>query len=194
MATHNGIIETSTGDLLRAGFVNFTAGAGETLRTDVPIPAKVRDNEDFDKFHRWNGSTWEEVSNTPGKKKSKALNFALAGQSNTNTVDAFLQVSSSSYTVIFQFIFPGTDLLGNIEDIFALYEVEDSTETGSIRIYDVDNSNVIAEVTGLDDEEFMRKNLGTISNLPSGAAVFEIQAKTSNASKYIRLSNLTLEF
>lgn len=62
MATQNGIYETSSGDLLRAGFSTLVAGAGETLRTDVPSPAKIRWSKKFAKFHRWNSSAWVEIT------------------------------------------------------------------------------------------------------------------------------------
>jgi hypothetical protein len=57
----NGVIKTSTGDLLRAGFCDFsldsTFDAGtETYRTDVPEPAKILNNG-F-QHHCWNGSVW----------------------------------------------------------------------------------------------------------------------------------------
>ena len=59
----NGIYETSSGDLLRAGFSALTAGGGETLRTDVPHPAKRRYAANETQMHRWNGSTWVLVTN-----------------------------------------------------------------------------------------------------------------------------------
>ncbi len=64
--TMNGVIETASGDLLRAGFCDFlndgSFNAGtETNRADVPYPAKVKGNEFGDKFHRWNGSAWVEI-------------------------------------------------------------------------------------------------------------------------------------
>ena len=58
-----GVIETSTGDLLKAGFCDFTADGSfdsntQTQRTDVPFPAKVRGDSDETQMHRWNGSAW----------------------------------------------------------------------------------------------------------------------------------------
>lgn len=62
MATQNGIYETATGDLLSASTGPMTAGAGETLRSDAPDPAKVRGDTDETNMHRWNGSAWVEVA------------------------------------------------------------------------------------------------------------------------------------
>lgn len=63
MATTNGVIETSSGDLLRAGKVDWTLdgsfdGTIETVRTDVPTPPKVRGNRNFPQYRRWNGAAW----------------------------------------------------------------------------------------------------------------------------------------
>lgn len=65
----NGVIETSTGDLLRAsyGTVSPAAGAGETARFDVPEPFKVRQPGVQDTYHNWNGVDWVEFAN-PGFK------------------------------------------------------------------------------------------------------------------------------
>ena len=64
----NGVIETATGDLLRAGhnvdFENDGAfdAATETARSDVPFPSKCRGNEDDSMMHRWTGTEWTEVT------------------------------------------------------------------------------------------------------------------------------------
>lgn len=61
--THYGVIETSTGDLKRAGYCDFSAdgnfdGGTETQRTDCPQPAKTRGEAGQSQMHRWNGSAW----------------------------------------------------------------------------------------------------------------------------------------
>ena len=66
----NGVIETSTGDLLRAGFCNFSTDGKfnsltETIRSDVPVPFYVRGKKHAPTFHRWNGSVWVEISPNP---------------------------------------------------------------------------------------------------------------------------------
>lgn len=67
--TQNGVVETATGDLLRAGFCNFKDdgsfdAASETYRTDVPFPAKTKGSEDHSDMHRSagpDGTAWTEV-------------------------------------------------------------------------------------------------------------------------------------
>ena len=61
--THYGVIETSSGDLLRAGYCDFENdgsfdSGSETIRSDAPEPAKVRGDSDESQMHRWNGSAW----------------------------------------------------------------------------------------------------------------------------------------
>ncbi len=68
--TQNGVTETATGDLIRAGFSDFLNdgsfdGATQTYRTDVPVPAKVRGGEDETMMHRSagaDGTLWTEVA------------------------------------------------------------------------------------------------------------------------------------
>ena len=65
MATQVGIYENATGDLLRYG-IGETAGAGETKRTDTPIPAKRRYQNGETQMHNWNGSAWVLVAQPTG--------------------------------------------------------------------------------------------------------------------------------
>ena len=66
--TFNGVIETSTGNLLRAGFCDFendgTFDSGtETYKTGVVCPSKIKKDFDSGKntdYHHWSGSEWEE--------------------------------------------------------------------------------------------------------------------------------------
>ncbi len=65
MSVQNGVIETTTGDLLRAALAPYDFSidgafdaATETVKTDVPRPAKVRYQQGETQMHRWSGSTW----------------------------------------------------------------------------------------------------------------------------------------
>ncbi|KKN74302.1 hypothetical protein LCGC14_0392410 [marine sediment metagenome] len=62
MAVQNGLYETATGDLLAASTGPMVAGAGETLRADVPAPAKTRGDADETNMHRWVDPDWTEVA------------------------------------------------------------------------------------------------------------------------------------
>jgi len=61
------VIETSSGDLLRAGFTDFSGdgsfdSGSEEYRVDCPHPAKRRGQPGESNMHRWNGSAWVEVA------------------------------------------------------------------------------------------------------------------------------------
>ncbi len=89
----NGVIETASGDLLRAGFSTFVAGEGESLRSDVPQPAKVRGDTDEANMHRWNGSAWVEVTNVLAAPKG----FVNVGADPTTTAVFALKGSIITY-------------------------------------------------------------------------------------------------
>jgi len=64
--TYNGVIETSTGDLLRAGYCDFENDGSfnpeiESYMTSIPNPGKTKGSPFFTKMDRWTGSGWIEV-------------------------------------------------------------------------------------------------------------------------------------
>lgn len=71
----NGVIETTTGDLLRKGYVDFFNDGSfdastESYRTDVPEEAAIR-RPTASQNSRWTGSAWEVVDNLVGAKQRK---------------------------------------------------------------------------------------------------------------------------
>ncbi len=52
----NGVIEDLTGRVLRAGPQAFVAGAGESLRSDVPEPAQVLGDQRYTTVHVYTGA------------------------------------------------------------------------------------------------------------------------------------------
>jgi len=58
----NGVVEDSTGDLIRAGYVEFVnIEPGQSVRTDAPEDSRVRWQAGTDFFHRWTGTEWVTV-------------------------------------------------------------------------------------------------------------------------------------
>ena len=108
MTVLQGVIVTSTGHLIRAGYVDFTllpdfdAGT-ESVRTDVPDPPFVKaffngifdsGDPDYDTFHRWNGSAWVTVPSNIGDLSKQAFNYikSLNDVQLTYTVDDLTKV------------------------------------------------------------------------------------------------------
>lgn len=67
----NAIIETATGDLLRHGYTDLTAGAGETLLPDHIRPIEPMVRGAGPNFSRWDGSAWLEIAD-PDQPKTAA--------------------------------------------------------------------------------------------------------------------------
>ncbi len=63
-----------------------------------------------------------------------------------------------------------------------------------IRVYDVTNSQVICEKIDITSGTPVVIDLGTISNLPTGAAVWEVQLLGTGGGSKARCSNANLLF
>lgn len=74
-------------------------------------------------------------------------------------------------------LFRGTDVLGIPASIKVAKQASVSSPTHSIKIYDVTNSLAIAELTAQSSTTLDIVDMGTLSNLPTGLALFEIQVK-----------------
>jgi hypothetical protein len=84
----------------------------------------------------------------------------------------------TTYEVWTSFIFRGTSNWDTPQSVRMMYYVESDDKNYSLRIYDATNNNVIAEKTGQSTyDSWVILDMGTLSNLPSGEARWEFQAK-----------------
>lgn len=120
--------------------------------------------------------------------KAKCIEITLSGNANN-----YLFAKSATYAVLSRFVFKGTTILGSPTNIKAIIHVKTAAKPGDVRIYDLTNANVICEVTGVSSLVPITVNLGTLSNLPSGEAMFEVQAKDPLADE-IYVSGIVMEF
>ena len=102
----------------------------------------------------------------------------------------FINVVSLSYVPIVRWIYPGSDNVGDISAIKALCHVVSGSM--SIRVFDFTNSLTICEKTGISNTSPTFHDLGAISNLPTGQAVFEIHVKGSGGSINTRTGFLSI--
>ena len=87
-----------------------------------------------------------------------------------------VQSNATTYERVAAFPFSGTAVIPTISKINALLRRNGAATSVSMRIYDITNAQVIAEVTGVTTlDETAITDLGVISNLPAGEATFEIQ-------------------
>lgn len=101
--------------------------------------------------------------------------------------------NKSSYKTVTIFDFPGTDAGANPNKVIAAVSSKSGDGTVGIRIVDITNAQVIAEVAELSvlEDEPASYNIGSVSNLPTGPAIFEIQIK--KGSKKCLLHDILIE-
>jgi len=93
-----------------------------------------------------------------------------------------LSTQQTSYTTFYHFIFPGTTKMGTPTAIKVLLAEAGSPTSVSVRIRDITNSNTIATQTGLTPSTYPNidvQDMGSLSNLPSGEAIFLVEALRS---------------
>ena len=105
----------------------------------------------------------------------------------------YLFTTNLLYTTFNEFCFCGTDKVGTPTNIKIIAHVEKITGEGNVRIYDVTNSKVICEKTGIFNLVSEVIDMGVLSNLPTGEAVLEIQAKNLDGDE-TRISSLAVKF
>ena len=86
-------------------------------------------------------------------------------------------INSTSYSKFGTFKYDGSDVIGAINYIDVVAYKGDSATSYSVRIYDRTNDRVVAEATDLTNTIEEIQSLGTVSNIPTQKAVFEVQAK-----------------
>lgn len=193
----NGVINAS-GDLLRAGFTDFTnvLESGQSQRFDAPFPAITKLNSDDTQYHRWNGSSWDLINKTPfevSEKRrsfvhrvsghlldqiSQAFSWSVSFSYSSQTAKTF-KTNSSTFQKTTPFCFPGTANKANptVARIFGFTQKASTTLT--VRVFDVTNGNEISRTT-INGVNVTMAEDATLINLPSGMATFEVQVKSSD--------------
>jgi len=97
------------------------------------------------------------------------INFSYTGENGDGA-----ETKSATYETVAAFIFEGSTALAAITSIKAIASADGST-SADIRVFDATNSLVIAELTGFTNATPEIINLGSISNVPAGEALFELQ-------------------
>lgn len=104
---------------------------------------------------------------------------------------ASVKTNSTSYTVMGSFIFPGTAQAAL--DTAKVSITGTTSPTASFRVYDFTNSQTIAELTSQATTNAKQMfDLGTVSNLPSGPAIFEAQLRKDSGGGSVELHALSM--
>ncbi len=106
--------------------------------------------------------------------------------------------SGTTWGVLARLPFPGTNSVGSPDTVEVLLSRSNATNTVGVRLWDKTNGVAVAQATGLtptaDDTDPDIVDLGTVSNLPTGPAVFEIQANSTSASTDSEVHALDIRF
>lgn len=113
----------------------------------------------------------------------------------TNSDSYISRNLGATYSTYASFEYRGSDIVGAIESIYVIAGASSGSPAHSVRIYDATNAQVIAEITGATTVAQALESLGAIANLPTGAAIFDIQAKRDAAGAVqFQLSALTIKY
>ena len=164
------------------GQVNFSDG---TNIVEVKAPTTLSGTVSFtlpdangtsDQILKWpsSGTTtvWGANVGNPNGTVPMTVRFNAPNGDPTNT-------TSSTYEVFETFIYGGTTTDNPISMAISVVETSNSAATGQLRLFDFSNSLTIAESTiyGPTNGVKIILNLGTISNLPTGQSMFEVQLR-----------------
>jgi hypothetical protein len=110
--------------------------------------------------------------------------------------NGWAQTNNTAWTNRAAFVFPGTNKVLTPSKINALvWGNAGAGATGAdIRIVDVTNSQVIATVLGVGTSPTVITDMGVLSNIPAGEAIFVVQIRRLGPSGQARVSSLTLEY
>ena len=107
-----------------------------------------------------------------------------------------VETGATTYKSLAHFIYGGSNNIGSITNFNVNAWV---TNNGScnVRFYDLTNANVIAEITDItSQDEFNIRSMGIITNLPTEAAVIEIQGQkaTGGGASKLRIASIELQY
>lgn len=149
---------------------NALSGRGDS---DVhPAASIAPDTSNFDRILSAADDTVQKALDT----LESARLFAYLTSTHGGTVP-YVQNNTTSYAAVVQIKFPGTDNL-SVDPVNAevIGSAASNGSTSDYRIQDITNALTIAEVTGAGTNVAPAViDLGTVSNLPTGPAIFELQ-------------------
>lgn len=194
-ATLNTILENHDGAPDPDSAVNnITATTDPTVNDDI--------NAGYSKLSRWvntvseieftclnpstGGAVWKET--TQQDTGGKTVIYTPAH----TPAASYISTGSESYIVTkIKILYGGSTALGTITKIEAIVH-RNSGISMDIKIHDVTNGNDIAEKTGITDTIETIHNLGSISNVPTDPAIFEIHILVNGMVAEARVSGVSI--
>lgn len=105
-----------------------------------------------------------------------------------------VQTSSAVYKPVGRVEFEGSTLVGTPTMVKAIAWRGAGAGTVDVRLYDVTNAQVVAELTGISDTIPTIQNLGALANIPAAPAIFELQMRRVGAGTTANASSMRIGF
>lgn len=172
--------ELGTSTVVIDGFPTIEAAINYLVTSGVPAGMPTQAISGYNTIESAVQDLVEEVGG------AKTINFTFGDKDHNG-----IKVSSSHYSAMRSFIFAGSDKLGSPSSVKVIADVRG--DYGSIRLYDATNGNVICEKQDISNTDLEIIDLGTIENVPTGEAIFELHLK-GNGSKKVTCYNLNINF
>ena len=105
------------------------------------------------------------------------------------------EITNTTYSRLITFKYDGSDNIGDIDYVEIICWKDSNVTSYDIRLVNRQNSDVIAEATGLTNNTLDINDLGTISNIPTESTILELQGRRvggsgNNKNVYIESANI----
>ena len=180
-----------------------TEGAGTTLARASHVHRFARPSEAQGDILFFNGTNWARFpAGTDGQiLVTKGVGANPVWESGQTAVPRYwsvpfsnqagvpyVTVISSTYTTIAQIIWAGTSNIDALTKILIAIQLAGGTDA-DVRVRDITNALTICEVTGFTSTALTIQDMGTLSNLSTAAAVWEVQLLANGPGKSIQSSS-----
>lgn len=118
------------------------------------------------------------------------MQFEASGEA---TGQYYFEITSTTYQVVRQFIFRGSDISGVPTMAKVTAWVDNASDPGVMRLYDITNDNIIAQWDNINETSETVHNT-TASMIPSGEAIIEIQGKRNSTNTGLYVTAVMLGF
>jgi hypothetical protein len=104
------------------------------------------------------------------------------------------ETDSESYETAFEFIYKGLIECGIMQQFKIIGGVFGDGTEFNIRLYDVSNTAVIAELIGVTDDYPEIQDVGSLLNIPEEEAVIEVQVKRTAGTGTVAVGSALVRY
>ena len=118
---------------------------------------------------------------------------SVIGYTYGNNSDPFVKTTSTSYAIVSSIVYAGSANSFSPSEILVILNNANTSGRVAARIFDVTNGLQICEITNINPGTVKTiYNMGTLSNIPSAAAIWEVQLKRDSGTGAVEIYGLTL--